>query len=180
MGNLNKFYLLGRVTKATEAEGTGDARVAKVWLAPGTHGGGRRRGATLPLLLHAYGPQVEAALELRVGQGVLARGQLRQESRGDGDVLVAQIQALEPLANARPPRKPRPEGAPAEEGEGEEGRSAKRRRRRRRGPRKPEGEGGGEAAEAPQPPQPAKPVVPPPPPPVAPPPDPSYTSDIPF
>ncbi|MCA8925170.1 MAG: hypothetical protein KDD82_25390, partial [Planctomycetes bacterium] len=119
MGNLNKFYLLGRVAKAPEASGAGPNRVAKVWLSPGTAGGNRRRGASLPMLLHAYGPQVEVALELRVGQGVLARGQLRQEPQGAGDALVAQVQAFELLSSR--PRRVRPEGEGEGEGEGGEG-----------------------------------------------------------
>jgi len=176
VGNLNKFYLLGRVAKAPEASGAGDARVVKVWLSPGTAAGNRRRGGGLPLLLHAYGAQIEPALELKVGQGVLARGQLRQESQGEGDALIAQIQALELLTTR--PRRPRPEG---EEGQGSADEGKSRRRRRRRRGRKPEGGEGAAAAEAkPAAPPPATPVVPPEPPPVAPPPDPSYTSDIPF
>ena len=171
MGNLNKFYLMGRVARAPEAiPGEGEAR-ALIPVVPGTgFRSPRGRGADALLLL-AAGPQVGAALALRPGQSVLLRGQLQQEVQRNPDgsersELVALVQAIDLIADGgprrpRPPREDRPEGEGLEgaEPQGEDGaaegeggaaggeleRSGRRpRRRRRRGPRREGGprEGG--------------------------------------
>ncbi|RMG08936.1 MAG: hypothetical protein D6731_20875, partial [Planctomycetota bacterium] len=129
MGNLNQFYLLGRVASPpTVVALEGERSVVNLAILPGT-GPRAPRGPVHPLDLEAHGPQVEAARSLRVGQAVLLRGQLRQEERGGGPRLVARVQAIE-LVSADGGRGP----------VGRDGETSARRRRRRK-PRAPRGEG---------------------------------------
>ena len=177
MGNLNQFYLMGRVARALQ-EVEGGVSLA---LNPGT--GARAPRGAQPLDLFVAGPQVPAAKALTVGTPVLLRGQLRQEGDEAGSRLVARVQAIEILAG---------EDGEAPRGGGGGG-SRPRKRRRRRKPREggkgegEQGEGGGKEASAsgdkptsnvevslP----PAKPVVDPASPPPAPPPD--TSTDMPF
>ena len=143
MGNLNQFYLMGRVASPPRASEDGSQVTLAV--SPGT--GHRAPRSAPPLTLIALGPQLEAAKALEKGQAVLLRGQLRQEESG----LTARVQAIELLAD----------GAPA----GSSGPAKRRKRRRRKGSgEKREGdksegdksESGGEGGEAPQPAPPAK------------------------
>lgn len=170
MGNLNKFYLMGRVARAPQPAGDGDARTVILAITPGTSTRNPRGGPAEALQLEASGAQADGAEALKVGQGVFIRGQLRQEA----GALVAKVQAIELLA---PPRKPRPpregEAPPAAEGDGPG--ASKRRRRRGRG-RGRGREGKPKPADLP----PAEPVVQPPPEPVKPPPDPTLEQDMPF
>ena len=207
MGNLNQFYLMGRLAKAPEAGTVDERAIVNLTITPGT---GQRspRGPVESLQLEAHGPQVETAMTLRVGQGVLLRGQLRQELRGDAPRLVARVQAIELIVGGGgPPRPPRADDdAGAEEGEGglrASGRRPRRRRRRggrgegrpeaggERGAREGASEGGDAAAEGAAPPPKPEPLPPPrplpPPKPIAPvtdapapPPDPTYSTDMPF
>lgn len=128
MGNLNKFYLMGRVARAPEpVPGEGEAR-ALIPVVPGTGFRAPRGRGPDALMLLAAGPQVGTALALRPGQSVLLRGQLQQELRRNPDgsersELVALVQAIDLIADGgprrpRPPREDRPEGAGASDGEG--------------------------------------------------------------
>ena len=130
MGNLNQFYIMGRVTKAPEVGVGADSKPSvTIALQPGT-GGRAPRGPSQPLLLEACGPQVDAAKALSVGQSVLLRGQLRQEERNGASLLVARVQAIELLAGSEG-RAPRGDDT-----------SGRRRRRRGRGRgREPRAEG---------------------------------------
>ena len=129
MGNLNQFYLMGRVARAPqEVEGG-----VKLALNPGT--GARAPRGAQPLDLFVAGPQVPAAKALSVGVPVLLRGQLRQEGDEGGSRLVARVQAIEVLA-----------GEEGEAPRGGSGSSRPRKRRRRRKPREG-GKEGGEQAE---------------------------------
>ena len=196
MGNLNQFYLLGRLVSApvTLADPKGEAVVLLVQ--PGT-GARAPRGAP-PLRLLAGGPQLEPAKALVEGEAVLLRGQLRQEpSESEAGELVAWVQAIEPVLG---------EGGSGGGGGGASGASTRPRRKRRRRPRK-EGEsrgeprprreggsseggsseGGSSAGDAPAPAPPRDPAAGLPPhrpvaeAPAAPPaPDPSYQKDMPF
>jgi single-stranded DNA-binding protein len=198
VGNLNKFYLMGRVARAPESTGEGQQRVVTLAITPGTAQRAPRGGPVEPIVLEAGGPQTESAQQLRVGQGVFLRGQLRQETRGESLVLVARVQAIELLAEPR--RKPRPprEGGgevdATESGEGQTSGKRPRRRRRGRGRGRERGErpaGEGAPAEGAAPaaatPTPERPTLPPHQPvvqapvePVKPPADPTLENDMPF
>jgi len=158
LGNLNKFYLMGRVARVPAAAAGADGRqVVSLAVTPGTSGR-PPRGSHEALVLEAIGAQANIALGLRVGQGVFLRGQLRQEPSPGGSALVARVQAIELLAGRG--RGPRPEGSgegeaageggPGESGGRGRGRGRRRGRGRGRGPRR-EDEGapaGGEGAPA--------------------------------
>ncbi len=198
MGNLNQFYVMGRLAARPRVESAeGEARVVLALL-PGT-GARAPRGVRIdPLELLAVGPQAPVAEALQEGQAVLLRGQLRQEPGPDGGPgrLTARVQAIELLAEGGLPRPryDRPERAEQEGAEpGASGRRRRRRRRRPGGPR-PAGEGGEEGAATEEgappsaeepPPAPPRPLPPPKPVAEAPPeptlpPDPTYKADMPF
>jgi hypothetical protein len=200
VGNLNQFYLMGRVANSPSPGTTPDGRpLVELSIMPGT-GSRSPRGPVEPLILEAHGPQVDVAKGLNVGQCVLLRGQLRQEPRGGtaeepGPArLVARVQAIELLAEGarRPPRD--------RDGDSDaDGPTRRRRRRRGRGRREGAADRGAEGQAAPAagtepasteggpaeapPPAPAKPL--PPPKPIAPQVEPSEPlpdskSDMPF
>lgn len=200
MGNLNQFYVMGRLAARPRVESAeGEPRVL-LSLLPGT-GARAPRGVRIdPLELLAVGPQAPVAEALQEGQAVLLRGQLRQEAGPEGAPgrLTARVQAIELLAEGGLPRPRYDRSERGEEEGAEPGASGRRRRRRRRRPGGPRpGEGGGEgagegAAEAGEaappaegpPPAPARPLPPPKPiaeaPPKPAPPDPTYKADMPF
>jgi hypothetical protein len=194
VGNLNQFYLMGRVVGSPRIVEAERGPIAEIALAPGSSGRGPRGGS--PLRFQAAGPQFEPGKALKDGDAVLLRGQLRNEpvEGSDEGRLIAWVQAIEHLA-----------GSSGGGGGGESG-SRPRRKRRRRGGRKEGGSGhsdkqGGEdqagesgqrdkqqserpksdkakAADATQQLPPPKPIAEAPQ--AAPAPDPSYSKDMPF
>jgi len=190
VGNLNQFYLMGRVVGSPRIIEAERGPIAEIALTPGS--AGRGRGGS-PLRFQAAGPQFEPGKALKEGDAVLLRGQLRNEpvEGSDEGRLIAWVQAIEHLA-----------GSSGGGGGGGESGSRPRRKRRRRGGGRKEGgrekQGGegdsaqGDSARGGQPPQsdrakadaatqqlpPPKPVAEAPQ--SAPAPDPSYSKDMPF
>lgn len=184
MGNLNQFYLMGRVVGSPRIVEAERGPIAEIALVPGSSGRGRG-GA--PLRFQAAGPQFEPGKALKEGDAVLLRGQLRNEpvEGSEEGRLIAWVQAIEHLAGSS--------GFSGGGGGGESG-SRPRRKRRRRGGRKegggrPSGERGekqgdsgaepkGQRADPTQQLPPPKPIAEAPQ--SAPAPDPSYQKDMPF
>lgn len=191
MGNLNQFYLMGRVVGSPRIIEAERGPIAEIALTPGS--AGRGRGGS-PLRFQAAGPQFEPGKALKEGDAVLLRGQLRNEpvEGSDEGRLIAWVQAIEHLAGS---------SGGGGGGGGESGSRPRRKRRRRGGGRKEGGrekQGGegdsaqGDSARGGQPPQsdrakadaatqqlpPPKPVAEAPQ--SAPAPDPSYSKDMPF
>ncbi len=104
MGNLNQFYMMGRVVAPAVSldPPPGGAPARMLAIQPGT-GPHPPRDAGPPLEFVAAGPQAEIAQALEPGQAVLLRGKLRQEVWGDGPEtrLVAYVQAIELLAGGQ-------------------------------------------------------------------------------
>ena len=175
MGNLNQFYLLGRVARAPETVEVEGRSVVRLVIHPGTSPRPRGRPTPSSIPVEADGAQLQNAQSLRRGMGVLLRGQLRTETRKDNDgaestTLIAHVQSIEPLASRRALR-------PDDEDSSKSG----RRRRGRRGRKDGEDADANDAVESVKddlPPH--EPVAPTSSEPVEPPNDPTYESDIPM
>jgi len=193
VGNLNQFYLMGRVVGAPRIVDAERGPIAEIALVPGSSGRGPRGGT--PLRFQAAGPQFEPGKALSDGDAVLLRGQLRNEpvEGSEEGRLIAWVQAIEHLAGSSGG------GGGGGGGGGESGSRPRRKRRRRGGGRKSEGGGGreggegepqgeGESQRSERPkrerPDPTEQLPPPRPiteaPQTAPAPDPSYQKDMPF
>lgn len=139
VGNLNQFYLMGRVTGSPQITEAERGPVAEISVVPGSSGRGPRGGS--PLRFQAAGPQLEPAKALKEGDAVLLRGQLRHEpvEGSEEGRLIAWVQAIEHLSGDG-------RSSSGGGGGGESG-SRPRRKRRRRGGRRSEGGEGGEGRE---------------------------------